>query len=338
MTLNGGKHEFRWRCDTRSANNTSHNGKHNMRRGLAAYPEPLAAPADEKRSRLSRRESLRLGLATVTATVLAGSDRQGGSKMPYHAHHLYPAPALRVSPATVTPAPAPVAPTSANFTFADDFVGADGSAPSSANWNHITGPGSVVGGNDETETYVKSTENAYLDGQGHLVIAVTAAGSGYRSARLTSKFSQQYGHWEACIAIRNATGCWPAFWFLGNSGSWPGCGECDVMENYGTSFTDGTVWNSTATANQNDISADPSDDNFHIYRMDWVQGGIQLYRDDVLYVTAASKKLSPWPFDTNGGMYAILNIATNGTGTNGVSPSRSAMPVKMLVEYVHAWQ
>jgi len=258
--------------------------------------------------------------------------------MPYHAPHLYPAPALVASSASVTPAPAPVAPTSANFTFADDFVGPEGSAPGSASWNHITGPGSQVGGNHETETYVRSTENAYLDGQGHLVIAVTAAGSGYHSARLTSKFSQLYGHWEACIAIQNAAGCWPAFWFLGNNGAWPRCGECDVMENYGTNFTDGTVWNSTATANQNNVSADPSDDNFHIYRMDWVKGQIQLYRDDVLYVTATSKKISPWPFDTNGGMYAILNIATDGTGTGGIEPSRGALPAKMLVEYVHTWR
>ena len=256
--------------------------------------------------------------------------------MPYHPHHPYPAVTASATP--VRPAPPDVPPTSADFTFADDFAGAVGSPPNPANWNHITGKGSVVGGNDETETYVVSTKNAYLDGQGHLVIAVTSAGKGYNSARLTSTFSQHYGHWEASIALPNDTGCWPAFWFLGKNGAWPECGECDVVENYGTGFTDGTIWNSTATANQSNISADPCDGNFHIYRMDWSRGQIHLYRDDVLYVTSTSKKLTPWPFDSNGGMYAILNIATNGTGTNGVSPNPAAMPVSMLVDYVHAWK
>jgi beta-glucanase (GH16 family) len=256
--------------------------------------------------------------------------------MPYHPQHPYPA--IAAAATLVTPAPPPVAATLANFTFADDFAGAAGSPPDPANWNYITGEGSLVGGNDETETYVNSIENAYLDGEGHLVIAVTAAGGGYNSARLTSTFSQINGHWEASIAVPNVTGCWPAFWFLGKNGAWPACGECDVMENYGSGFTDGTIWNSTATACQTNISADPCDDNFHIYRADWSTSRIQLYRDDVLYVTATSNKLAPWPFNSNGGVYAILNIATDGTGTNGVSPNPASMPVKMLVDYVHAWK
>jgi beta-glucanase (GH16 family) len=256
--------------------------------------------------------------------------------MPYHPQHPYGE--VTTSAAVPTPGPPSVPPTSAKFTFADDFVGAAGSPPNPANWNQITGTGTAIGGNNETETYVASTQNSYQDGQGHLVLAVTSAGGGYNSARLTSKFSQQYGHWEASIAIPNTIGCWPAFWFLGKHGSWPSCGECDVMEGYGTGFTDGTIWNSTATACQCNISADPVDGNFHIYRMDWSKGQILLYRDNVLFVTATSKKLTSWPFDTNGGMYAILNIATDGTGTNGVSPNPASMPVHMFVDYVHAWE
>jgi hypothetical protein len=48
--------------------------------------------------------------------------------------------------------------------------------------------------------------------------------------------------------------------------------------------------------------------------------------------------LERYTFDSNGGMYALLNIATDGTGTNGVSPNPGAMPVRMLVDYVHAWK
>ena len=177
----------------------------------------------------------------------------------------------------------------------------------------------MVGGNDETETYVVSTKNAYLDGQGHLVIAVTAAGRGYNSARLTSTFSQHYGHWEASMTLPNATGCWPAFWFLGKNGAWPECGECDVVENYGTGFTDRTISDSTATANQSNISADPMRSEIPRLSYGLVKGSIHLHRDDVLCVTSTSEKLTPWPFNSYGGMYAIPDIATDGTGTNGVA-------------------
>jgi hypothetical protein len=36
-------------------------------------------------------------------------------------------------------------------------------------------------------------------------------------------------------------------------------------------------------------------------------------------------------------MYAILNIAAGGSGTNYVNPEAVVLPVKMLVDYVHCW-
>jgi beta-glucanase (GH16 family) len=282
---------------------------------------------------MSRRRLLLSLLTTaVCAATLAVDITEENDHMPHHPVHPKP-------PVQVTRAAPPVAPTvAAAYTFADEFAGAAGSPPNPANWKYVTGPGASVGGNNETETYVDSTDNAYLDGEGHLVIAVTSSGGGFNSARLTSVHSQLHGSWEASIAITNTQGCWPAFWFMGKNGAWPGCGEADVMENYGTGFTDGTLWNSSATGNANAISASRSDDNFHLYRIVSQQGSISYYRDNVLYLSATSKSLTPWPFDANGGLYAILNIATNGTGTDGVSPPASAMPVQMLVDYVHCWQ
>lgn len=266
-------------------------------------------------------------------------------------HHAHPAPMSAPQPTPARPpAPSPITtpsptptptptPTAATYTFDDEFVGAAGSPPNPANWTQIVGQGSVVGGNDETEIYVNSTQNAYLDGNGHLVIAVTnAPGGRFNSARLTSTFSQLYGSWEASIALDNVPGCWPAFWFLGKNGSWPGCGEADLMENYGTGFTEGTIWNSTASANKNGrATSSVLDGAFHLYRIDSSPGSIAYSYDGVEYASATSADLTPWPFDSNGGLYCLLNIATSGTGTNGVNPSASAMPAKMTVDYVHAW-
>jgi beta-glucanase (GH16 family) len=239
------------------------------------------------------------------------------------------------------PAPAPIPPTPATYTFADEFNGAAGTAPNPSNWTYITGKGATVGGNNETETYVDSTVNACLDGESHLLIAVTnAPGGGFNSGRLVTqgKFSQQYGSWEASIAINNVPGCWPAAWFLGVDNTWPACGEIDMMENYGTGFTDGTVWNATATSKAWGKSAIVADTGFHVYRMDWSENEIAMYRDGEQYVSALKSELQPWPFDLNGGVYMLLNIATDGTGTGNVSPSVAAMPVSMLVDYVHAWK
>ena len=58
--------------------------------------------------------------------------------------------------------------------------------------------------NNELETYTDSTANAYLDGQGHLVIKAlkgTGRRGGYTSARLTTQglFVWNQGNFEARI-------------------------------------------------------------------------------------------------------------------------------------------
>ncbi|HEY1705561.1 MAG TPA: glycoside hydrolase family 16 protein [Trebonia sp.] len=248
--------------------------------------------------------------------------------MPHHPVHPQP---------VVTPVPLP---SSGKFAFNDDFDGAAGTPPNQANWAYDVGPGSVVGGNNETETYTDSTQNAYQDGESHLVIAVTAAAAGgTNSARIKTmgKFTQQYGSWQASIAVDNTPGCWPAFWFLGARGDWPACGEADVMENYGSGFTEGTVWNTRASKSTVGRALTAVDQDFHTYQMDSSPSGINYFVDGVAYVQATPDAVSPWPFSDNGGVYAILNIAVNGTGTGGIKPAASALPVLMKVDFVRAW-
>ena len=272
------------------------------------------------------RRQLLAGAAGLLALGLVGDQQKEGVSMGQPATmHQPPVP-------PVVPTPTPAA-----YTFADEFTGPAGSLPDTTKWLWDVGPGASIGGNNETENYVQSSNNSYLDGNGHLVIAATSDGAGrVNSARIKSNFHQLFGHWEASIAIPNVPGCWPAFWFLGQ-GQWPGCGECDVMENYGTGFAEGTIWNSTATRNQHGRSTSTMDGGFHTYRMDWVKGSINLYCDNTLYASATSVNLTPWPFDGNGGSYCLLNIAVNGTGTGGVQPNPALLPAKMLVDYVHCW-
>ena len=62
---------------------------------------------------------------------------------------------------------APAAPAGWNTVFSDNFAGPAGSAPSSANWFYDIGTGYGTG---EIENTTNSTSNAYLDGNGHLVL------------------------------------------------------------------------------------------------------------------------------------------------------------------------
>lgn len=310
------------------------------RRRLLSFLTGREAP-DPTRKEITRRRIL-TGAAVAGAALLGTGIYEGNQLRTRNAVGVATTPTCswgmpawsHTPPAVVTPP----APTGATYTFADEFTGPAGTLPDATKWLWDIGVGSAIGGNNETETYVKSTANSYLDGSGHLVIAATAkAGGGFDSARLKSNFSQLFGHWEASIALPNIPGCWPAFWFLG-AGAWPGCGEIDVLENYGTGFTEGTIWNSTATANDHGVSSNQMDGGFHVYRMDWVKGSVQLFVDNVMYASANSAQLTPWPFDGNGGSHCLLNIATNGTGTDNVNPNPALLPAKMVVDYVHCWQ
>jgi beta-glucanase (GH16 family) len=234
----------------------------------------------------------------------------------------------------VAPAQAPVS--AAGFTFADYFRGPAGALPDARKWTWNTGPGAEVGGNDETEIYVKSPVTSYLDGTGHLVIAAVAnASGGFDSARILSRHHQQFGHWQARIAAPDVPGCTPAFWFLGQ-GQWPGCGEIDAMECYGSGFIQQTIWNGTATNNYNNQVAWDSD--FHVYQLDWEEDLVRLFYDGVLRVAATPDDLAPWPFSDNGGVHCLLNVATGGKATGGINPDPAMLPARMVVDYVRCWR
>jgi beta-glucanase (GH16 family) len=249
---------------------------------------------------------------------------------------------LGLAAAAVIPACSSPAPKRAWKTvFLDDFTGRKGALPDPAKWRTETGNGAVVGGNGESEVYTGAPENVSLDGKGNLVISVTNDGyGGFHSGRITTqgRFSSDWPCiWEARIRITPAKGCWPAFWFLGNKGHWPACGEVDVMENYGKAnngLSQATVHSGGADGQPAYLANFVADTAFHVYRMVWEKDTISVYQDGRRILAARAADLSPWPFNTNGGMYCLLNVATNGTGTDGVQPSKSSMPVRMLVDYV----
>src|SRR2546423_5546230 len=155
-----------------------------------------------------------------------------------------------VAATTASAVPAP--PSGWTTVFGDDFDGAANTGVNTGNWLYDLGHGYPGGagnwGTGEVESMTNSTQNVFLDGNGHLVIRPIRDGAGNStSGRIESQrtdFAAPAGgklRVEASIQQPNVSGAaalgyWPAFWMLGAAArpvgatNWPGIGEWDIME------------------------------------------------------------------------------------------------------------
>ena len=140
------------------------------------------------------------------------------------------------------------------LTMADEFN--SGTSPSFELWTIETGYGDNGWGNNEWQLYTARPENVRVE-DGNLVISAQCPipPCGQQDGSITSArmkttvyncdgdaddrkcgFEQKNGRFEARIKLPEGRGLWPAFWMLGaniDEVPWPGCGEIDVMEDFG---------------------------------------------------------------------------------------------------------
>ncbi|WP_432848039.1 ricin-type beta-trefoil lectin domain protein [Amycolatopsis sp. CA-161197] len=245
--------------------------------------------------------------------------------------------------------PAVFAPTeaAAAASFTDDFNGPAGSPADGSKWNYETGDNV---NNHERQYYTSGTNNAALDGQGHLVITAKRENPGnyncwygrceYTSARLNTsgKFSQAYGHFETSMKLPRGQGMWPAFWMLGG-GNWPTDGEIDVMENVGfePNTVHGTI-HGPGYSGSGGIGAGYSgpnfSDDFHTYAVDWSPNKIVWSVDGNVYQTRTPADLNGnrWVYDHN--FFIIMNLAVGGYWPGDPNGS-TQFPQQLVVDYVH---
>ncbi|MEU9243560.1 family 16 glycosylhydrolase [Streptomyces sp. NPDC048385] len=255
-----------------------------------------------------------------------------------------------VGPARAASASTSAAASAAAVTFSDNFDGAAGSPVDSSKWTTETGDNV---NNHEREYYTSGTNNAALDGQGHLVITARKENPAnyqcwygtcqYTSARLNTsgKFNAQYGHVEARMKIPRGQGMWPAFWMLGTPVNWPDSGEIDVMENVGfePSTVHGTI-HGPGYSGANGIGAAYSlpngqafADAFHTFAVDWSPNSIKWSVDGTVYETRTPADVggNTWVF--NKPFFLILNLAVGGYWP-GDPDSSTSFPAQLVVDSV----
>jgi len=262
--------------------------------------------------------------------------------------------------------------------WSDEFTGPLGTPINSSNWTYDTG---ILSVNDEVEYYCApstatggcqtTNPNAYLDGNGHLIIqaialnpnpSTTPYSGSWTSARLKTEGLQtfQYGRVESMMSLPVGPGIWPAFWALGtnidgaNAVGWPACGESDYMENvplnpgglgptviastlHGTQSSGGDYGlGGRYTFSSSDVTS------MHAYGAIWSPYMVQFYVDsptNVFFVGTASdmKSGQTWAFEHP--FFLLLNLAIGGVGSwPGPTDATTPSPAIMTVDYVRIYK
>ena len=179
----------------------------------------------------------------------------------------------------------------------------------------------------------------------------------YSSGKLITKGKQSwtYGKFELRAKMPTGQGIWPAIWMMPENepfyGTWPICGEIDIMELLGhiPNKLHGTVHFGEPHKELQGTYFLPEGqsfgDDYHIYSMEWEPGEMRWYIDGRLYHTAndwyskdsnqADDYTYPAPFDQD--FFLILNISVGGSWP-GNPDETTVFPQQMAVDYVRVYQ
>jgi uncharacterized protein (TIGR03437 family) len=167
--------------------------------------------------------------------------------------------------------------------------------------------------------------------------------------------SWQYGWIEARIKAPFGLGVWPAFWMEGENlvfSGWPGCGELDIMENYGTYGNNASINNGEVQgpgySEAGGIAAaytlplgETAYDGYHVYSLQWSENSLEWLVDGVPYQTVTPSDIpanDQWVF--NAPFFILLKLAIGGPSTflGTPDPNQPFPNQDMLVDYVRVYQ
>ncbi len=247
---------------------------------------------------------------------------------------------LTSAPAALADTPPP-APAGWTTVFSDDFAGPANTAPSTNNWFYDIGTGYGTG---EKEQTTSSTNNVYLDGNGHLVIKALNSGGTWTSGRIESTRADFQappgGQMEMIASIQqpnpaSGLGYWPAFWALGSpmraGGGWPQSGEIDMMEDVNALNQASQTLHDSANSPGHGLIPCPGagstcQTGYHTYaviidRTNTSAEQLIFQMDGVTEstITEASVGVAAWQAAIDHGFFIIWDLAMGGNYPDGVS-------------------
>ena len=260
----------------------------------------------------------------------------------------------------------PPAPPGWTTVFRDDFAGAAGSAPSSANWFYDIGTDS--GHPSEVDHDTSSTSNVHLDGKGHLVLKAINSGGSWTSGRIESTRGDFQappgGEMEMTASLKqpdpaSALGYWPAFWALGSptraGGPLATSGEIDMMEDVNGLNKAAQFLHTAAGTGSHPLIACPAagsgcQTGYHTYsaiinRTNTSAESMQFLMDGRVEsaFTEAEVGITAWREAIDHGFFIIFNLAMGGHYPNGVCGCMTPTPAttsgaSMSVSYVAVYE
>lgn len=242
-----------------------------------------------------------------------------------------------------------------NLLWNDEF---DGEMLDSKNWNiDRRQPGWA---NNELQEYANSESNVFTrDGKLVLKAIKTKTESGedyYTSGKVSSRMKHDFTYGKIVIRAKTpeGQGLWPAIWMMptdeGIYGSWPRCGEIDIME---------VLCNDVKTAHGTIHYGEPHSqqqgtyvleegtfaDSFHEYCLEWEPGEMRWYIDGNLYHTAndwftaaAGGKARAYPAPFNRNFYVQMNLAVGGDWPGNPDETTDFDRAEFEIDYVRVYQ
>lgn len=220
------------------------------------------------------------------------------------------------------------------------------SKKATSNWNKR------MATNDEDRALVHKAQNGHLR-----LLARTKDGTsgGFITSGVNMKKGYKYGIFEIKARCYAHASNFPAIWMMpvDQHDGWPNCGEIDIMELIGNSYT---VWSTVHVGARYDKPVGKSyaysgnrsfGSGYHIYSLLWTENSLIFYTDgkqvfrydkDKSLDLKAHPDYERWQFPYNKEFYIILDQALGMNSNWGAETPDPSFAYEMNVEYVRIWQ